>query len=161
LATPFERTRAGPPPAIVVVDDYEDDLFLFKRLLASAAIPHKLLAFTDGAEAIKYFERVASGGVERPCACFLDINMPGYGGFDVLSAMRSNHAHDRLPVIMLSSSDEPRDIAAAARKQAQCYLVKYPPAAELISVLKQAEEFARAKPKHPTVFPTRFNLLAH
>jgi CheY-like chemotaxis protein len=151
---------ATPPSSIVVVDDYDDDIFFFKRLLAATGIKNKLLAFTDGAEAIKYFERVGNGTVDQPCACFLDINMPGYGGFDVLGAMRNNHVHDRLSVIMLSSSDEPRDVALAAKKQAQCYLVKYPPAAELISVLKQAEEFARTRPAKPAVFQTASNLLA-
>src|SRR5439155_3902169 len=97
----------SPAPKLVVVhvDDTEEDIFLFKRLLETVGIPHKLLPFRDGEEAIKYFGRVARGQIARPHACFIDIKMTGYDGFDLLDAIRSSEALDGVSAVVLSSSD--------------------------------------------------------
>src|SRR4051812_21354729 len=102
-----------PAPAmrpIVVVEDNEDDLFVFTRLLATCGIKDPVLPFRNGEEAIRYFGRVANEALDRPLLCFLDIKMPGYTGFDVLDALQASVVFDVVPKIVLSTSDDRRDI---------------------------------------------------
>ena len=132
---------------IVVVDDSEEDFFFIKRLLEKCAVTEPILPFTGGEEAIKYLGRVASGTIEPPLVCFLDIKMPGYTGFDVLDALHASDELDKIPAIMLSSSDDRRDILKAAEKNAQGYLVKYPSADTLRAVIDEARKFPARRGK--------------
>jgi CheY-like chemotaxis protein len=149
-----------PLPVIVLVEDREEDIILFKRLLEKCPVRHSLLPFRDAMEAIKYLGRVASGRVDRPLACFLDITMPGYDGFEVLDAVRASEDLDRVAAIVFSTSDDRRDVLKSAAKGAQCYLVKYPTAAMLSSVLKAAKVFSAHRTSgEEDGFALRANLL--
>jgi CheY-like chemotaxis protein len=132
-------------PAIVIIEDNEEDIFIFTRLLEKAGVTNKILLFRDGAEAIQYFGRVAAGGLDVPLACFVDINMPGYGGFEVLDAIRAGEELDSISVIVFATSDDRRDIVKSASLGAQCYVVKHPTAATIRSLIEEAKKFARQR----------------
>ncbi len=83
-------------------------------------------------------------GAPLPLACFLDVRMPGMNGFDVLRWIRCQHALDDMAVVMLSSSDEPRDLNEANHFGAQCYLSKFPNAAQVVEIVREAERAAEA-----------------
>jgi CheY-like chemotaxis protein len=85
-------------------------------------------------------------GAPDPLACFVDIRMPGMNGFDVLRWIRCQHALDRMPVIMLSSSEEARDLAEARHFGAQCYLAKFPNATQLHDIVIEADRVAASSP---------------
>src|SRR4051812_39528357 len=106
------------PRTVVIVDDNEDDVFLFTRLLQKAGLKDRLMTFGDGQEAIAYLGRVACGQIDRPLVCFIDVKMPACGGFDVLEALRASEELDRVVGIMLSSSDDRRDITKASKSGA-------------------------------------------
>jgi DNA-binding NarL/FixJ family response regulator len=63
-------------------------------------------------------------------------------GFDVLRWIRTQRALDPMPVIMFSSSDDPRDVDGAKELGAQGYLKKYPSVTAMQTVLDEAREFA-------------------
>lgn len=130
---------------VVVFDDSEEDIFMFKRLLERTGAKDPLLLFTDSNEAIKYLGRVASGGLIVPLVCFLDIKMPGYIGFDLLDAFRASEVFDAVAAIMLSSSDDRRDIVKSTAKEAQGYLVKYPSAETLRCMIEEARGYQRKR----------------
>lgn len=147
--------------ALVVIDDSEDDVFLFQRLVRSAEIPNKVLPFCSGEEAIKYFGGVATGSIDPPLACFLDVNMPGCDGFAVLDAIRASDELAGISIIMLSSSDDERDLDRAAKKGAQCYLVKHPSPAAFRAVVEDAKAFsANHATTEAAFFQVTANLLA-
>lgn len=74
--------------------------------------------------------------------------MAAMNGFDVLRWIRSQRALDGVPVLMFSSSDDPRDVDTARELGAQGYLKKYPSATAMQAVLAEAKEFALlASPK--------------
>jgi CheY-like chemotaxis protein len=77
-----------------------------------------------------------------PLVCFLDIKMAAMSGFDVLRWIRGQKPLDAVPVIMFSSSDDPRDVDAAREFGAQGYLKKYPSVPAMQTVLDEAREFA-------------------
>lgn len=136
---PLETTHI-----IVVVDDQKDDIFLLTKRLDKAGVRSRVVPILHGRDAIAYFARAvtADGGVGFPLICFLDVKMPGTGGFDVLEWIRGTRALDSMPVVMLSSSDDSRDITRAARLGAQCYLVKHPSTECLRDAVKHAALFA-------------------
>jgi CheY-like chemotaxis protein len=127
-------------PAIVAVDDTEDDLFILKRLLDKAGVRNPLHVFVSADEAVAYLQRSLEprGGVARPLACFLDVKMPGGSGFDVLKWIRGEPRLDGFPVFMLSTSDDTRDVRKAAKLGASCYLVKHPSEAVMRDLVELA-----------------------
>jgi CheY-like chemotaxis protein len=124
----MESSSASRP--IVVVDDNPDDLFFLKRCLAKANVTNPLAIATDGEEALALLAPFTSddgvGLAGLPLIVFLDLKLPRLPGFGVLEWMRAQPAFSALPVAVLSSSAEPRDISRAYALGAQTYLVKHP-----------------------------------
>lgn len=147
---------------IVVVDDQKDDVFLLTKQLEKAGVRSRVVPILEGRDAMAFFERAATsgGGVSLPLICFLDIKMPGISGFEVLQWIRRNPSLDAMPVIMLSSSEDRRDVTRAAQLGAQCYLAKYPAALCLRETIKHAALFAGGlNPGNIALFRIQGNLL--
>lgn len=112
---------------LLVEDDPEDRILLsdtFRRVAPSLV----LRCARDGEEAIEYLsgrgafaDRTA---FPAPDLVLLDLKLPKRSGFEVLSWIRGSAGHERLTVIVLSSSSEPRDIDQAYALGATSYLVK-------------------------------------
>jgi CheY-like chemotaxis protein len=139
-----------------MVDDEEADRMLFGRLLREAKIDAPSRLFSRGEDFIDALIEVLRGA-PPPLACFVDVRMPGMNGFDVLRWIRCQHSLDGTPVVMLSSSEEARDLNEARHYGAQCYLAKMPTAAQLHEILNEAERVAAASPDHAFNLP--WNLL--
>jgi CheY-like chemotaxis protein len=107
------------------------------KLTKRSGLAFPLKTFSSGEEATAGLKEALDNGV-RILACFLDIKMPGMNGHDVLGWIRSQPALDRVPVIMLSSSDEAQDLRRAAKRGAQCFLKKHPSPEELRAVVEEA-----------------------
>jgi CheY-like chemotaxis protein len=139
-----------------MVDDEEVDRMLFGRLLQQAQLRNPARLFSRGDDLIDALIDVLRGA-PAPLACFVDVRMPGMNGFDVLRWIRCQHALDAMPVVMLSSSEETRDLNEARHFGAQCYLAKFPTAAQLQEIVAEAERLAAASPDHTFKLP--WNLL--
>lgn len=133
---------------ILAVDDDRDDIDLLRLLLRKTGLAHPLQVYRDGDEVVTALTKLVQQSFKaiRPLLCFLDIRMPSMTGHDVLRWIRAQPSLDRLPVVMLSSSEHPRDIQQAAQDGAQCYLTKYPQPAVLKQVVHDAERFAAGTP---------------
>jgi CheY-like chemotaxis protein len=115
-------------PAILYVEDDEDEVFLLRRAFQKANRDYRLSHANRGEEAISYLSgegRYAQRDkFPLPEVLLLDLKMPGANGFDVLSWLRGQSAFKELPVIMLSSSDRPEDLQRAFDLGATSYLNK-------------------------------------
>jgi CheY-like chemotaxis protein len=112
---------------IFVVEDSDDDLFLFRRLLSKAAVSNQVDVATNGQAAIDDLKRIGElGPSETPRLIFLDLKLPLRSGFEVLEWIRSQPAFRGTAVLVLSSSAEARDVKRAFDLGAHGYLVKYP-----------------------------------
>lgn len=133
---------------IVAVDDDGDDADLLRLLLRKAGLPNPLEIYREGEEIIHALSALLHESVNamRPLLCFLDVKMPAMNGHDILRWIRGKPELDRLPVIMLSSSEHPRDVTQAAQGGAQCYLAKYPQPAVLKQVVAEASRFVQGAP---------------
>lgn len=128
---------ADPFP-IFLVEDSDDDLFLFRRLLAKAEITHPLTVATNGQSAIDQLAAkiAANQPADLPRVVFVDLKLPLKSGFEVLEWIRAQPPLRGSAVIILSSSAEVRDVKRAYELGAHGYLVKYPEPAVFRDVLR-------------------------
>jgi CheY-like chemotaxis protein len=114
---------------ILLVEDDLNDIFLVKRAFKMARIQNPLQIVTDGEEAIhylsgqgKYADRAA---FPLPKLIVMDLKMPRLTGFEVLKWVKGdNKPLRRIPIVIVSSSDNPEDVNRAYGLGANAYMVK-------------------------------------
>lgn len=136
------RMNSTLQPLIVAVDDEADDVFFLRHIINKSGLAHRFQAFANGEAAVNGLSALKADAFALPLVCFVDIKMAAMNGFDLLRWIREQRAFDALPVIMFSSSDDPRDVDNARELGAQGYLKKYPSSTDMKSVLEEAREFA-------------------
>lgn len=126
---------------ILLVEDNEDDEFLMKRALKAAGVRNPLYVVRDGEAALDYLmgAGVFANRLEfpYPSLVFLDLKLPYRSGLDILE-WRQQH-QDSYPeaiFIVITSSNEPRDLNRAYRLGASSYIVKPPTGEQLIEIAK-------------------------
>ena len=109
---------------ILVADDDADDIFLLQRAFSKAHLSVNITYVRDGDEAIEFLQAATIAPTSLPKLFFLDLKMPRVDGFEVLEWVRQQPGLKRLPILVLTSSDEPEDINRAYDLGANSYLVK-------------------------------------
>ena len=113
---------------ILLVEDREDDILLVRRAFAKASLQNPLHVVRTGEEAVAYLsgEGKYSNRAEYPLPrlVLLDLKMPGMDGFEVLTWIRRQPGIRALPVVVLTSSSELRDVNRAYQLGANSFFVK-------------------------------------
>ena len=112
---------------ILLVEDNEDDIVLTQRALKKANILNEVTVVRDGIEALEYlrFEGVYEDRKSKhPVVVLLDLNMPRMGGLECLKEIRADSELKCLPVVVLTSSREDRDICESYEFGANSYIQK-------------------------------------
>jgi CheY-like chemotaxis protein len=125
-------------PQVIVVDDDDDDVVLLTRHLRVAGVKNPVLHFRNGGDAFMFLKQFCPPETPRaplPVAMFLDVNMQGLSGFDVLVWARQQVALEPLRIFMLSGANEQWDAKIAAKLGADQYLEKFPEPAVLRDLL--------------------------
>lgn len=119
---------SDPSNTILLVEDNPSDIALTQRALHRAGITVKLVVVEDGQEALDYlFGAGAYAGRDtshQPSLVLLDLKMPKVDGLEVLRRLRADRHTRRLPVIVLTSSKEEQDVAAAYDLGVNSYIRK-------------------------------------
>jgi CheY-like chemotaxis protein len=127
-------------PVILLAEDDEDDVTLFRIAFRKAGIACVLKHVADGDEAIDYLigRGVYSDRAKDPFPAILitDLKMPRVSGFDLLAWIQREFPAGSLPAIVLSVSAEERDRERAARLGAEAYWIKPTGWQELSRLLK-------------------------
>lgn len=113
---------------VLLVEDDINDIFLVKRAFKLAQLQNPLQVATDGEDAIDYL-RGAGKYADRtayplPKLIVMDIKMPRRTGFEVLEWVKHDGVLRRIPIVIVSSSDNPADINRAYELGANAYMVK-------------------------------------
>ncbi len=120
--------RAGAKDKILLVEDNEDDISLTVRAFQQNRIDNEIVIKRDGQEALNYLfsdtDDAHPGSVELPALVLLDINLPKLNGFEVLQQIRGSESTRLLPVVILTTSDEPEDICRGYDLGTNSYLKK-------------------------------------
>src|SRR4029077_18752295 len=128
---------------ILVADDDAQDTMLVKMAVERASLGLKLESVRDGEEAIDYLLGKSRSATRKahpfPKLLLLDLKMPRLNGFDVLDFVRSEPALKQLPIVIFSSSDDPKDIQRAYEGGANSYLCKPHSNEDLSALLKALE----------------------
>lgn len=112
---------------ILLVEDSDADAELTMRALRKAALAHRVVWVKDGQEALDflYSEGAFAGrSSQGPRLVLLDLKLPRLNGIDVLRRIKEDAARKAIPVVMLTSSTEERDIVQSYACGVNSYLVK-------------------------------------
>ena len=102
---------------ILFIDDDEINNFILKEIFESQLNDVKVTFYTEAAQALAYVEALVEGKASpMPDVVFLDIKMPEMDGFDFLDSFEQKGLHEKfqVPIFMLTSSVNQRDISRAA-----------------------------------------------
>jgi CheY-like chemotaxis protein len=112
---------------ILVVDDDEGHTELVRRNLRRGGINNPIVALTMGAQALDYVLRRdahAHRGGGADLLVLLDINMPGLDGVEVLRQIKTDPEARKIPVLMLTTTDDPREINRCYELGCNIYITK-------------------------------------
>jgi CheY-like chemotaxis protein len=108
---------------VLLVEDNPIDVDLTLRAFARRKFLNPINVARDGEEALAWLERWEAGE-PLPLVILLDLKLPRVHGLDVLARWKANPVSQAIPVVVLTSSAEDADIAAAYKLGANSYIVK-------------------------------------
>ena len=117
---------------IFYTDDDKDDQGFFLEIIATINKDYKVIIQNNGQELLESLNNLSL----YPHILFLDINMPGLNGLEILEIIRADKNHKSLPIVMFSTSRDEKTIAKSRELGANFYLPKL----ELFEQLKKSIE---------------------
>lgn len=113
--------------SILIVEDSDEDFAALTRAMNKARFTNPIYRCEDGEEALDYLYHEREYEEElapRPSLIVLDLNLPGTDGRDVLAALKQDSDLRAIPIIIFSTSSNPKDIEACYRHGISGYIVK-------------------------------------
>jgi CheY-like chemotaxis protein len=130
---------------ILVAEDDDNDVLLLLRALKKIEVADAVNVCRDGMEALDYLQGCGEYADRQkypfPNVIITDLKMPRKGGMEVLRWLREHPECHVIPVIVLSASNQYRDVSEAYRQGANCYLKKPSSFEELRQLLKALFDF--------------------
>ena len=129
---------------VLLVEDNSDDVILTIRAFKKSGFPHEIVVARDGMEALEYlFGKSASSPIGHglPTLVLLDLQLPRAGGLEVLQRIRASKRTHLLPVVILTTSTEDRDLTEGYALGANSYLRKPVDFTEFLEVVRRIEEY--------------------
>ena len=111
------------PRPILLVEDNPQDLDLTLRAFKRRNLANPVQVARDGQEALDFIPRWEAGETS-PLVVLLDLKLPRVDGLEVLRLLRATPVSATLPVVVLTSSSEDRDVRTAYQLHANSYIVK-------------------------------------
>ncbi|GAC1552615.1 MAG: response regulator [Beijerinckiaceae bacterium] len=112
---------------IVMVEDDDGHARLIEKNIRRAGVNNEIIAFSDGTSALEYI--LGSDGSGEPSArrhllILLDLNLPDMTGVDILAKVKANRHTRRSPVVILTTTDDQREIQRCYDLGANVYITK-------------------------------------
>jgi two-component system response regulator len=126
---------ASEPKTILLVEDNADDEQLTLRAMRQSEVPNIIRVARDGAEALDHLFAIPNGRL--PDLILLDLKLPKVSGLEVLQKLRNDPRTRSLPVVVLTSSDEEKDIVESYNLGANSYIRKPVDFDEFIDAVRQ------------------------
>ena len=130
---------------ILLAEDDPDDVLLTNIALRKARLANPLQVVRDGEEALMYLSGESRfADRERyplPILLLLDLNMPKLNGFQVLEWLRKQSELSRLPIAVMTSSDDDPYVKRAYELGADSYLIKPPDAEALLALVQRLHAY--------------------
>lgn len=130
------------PATILLGEDNPADVYLIRQALQEHDIECNLEVASHGGEMIAALTKPRE---RLPDLIILDLNLPRYDGLEVLKSLRENTTLQGIPVVILTSSDSPRDRVAASSFGADCYIRKPSKLDEFMAIGKTLQSLLNRK----------------
>jgi len=128
----------GTISPILLVEDNPMDVDLTKRALARHRVANPVVVARDGEEALAYLPRWEAGE-SLPVVILLDLHLPKVDGLQVLRRIKSHPQFCTIPIVVLTTSSEDRDMQTAYQLGANSYIVKSVDFDKFMQVAEQIE----------------------
>jgi CheY-like chemotaxis protein len=119
---------------VLFADDDENDTYFFRLALEQASVSNLLITFTSGKGVIDYLEPAT---YPLPSLLVLDLKMPRVSGFDVLQWLITRPSLRKIPVVILSASQQEEDIQKALALGATEYRVKPNNHSQMVTLVRE------------------------
>ena len=129
------------PVRILLVEDSSDDVLLTRKALKGARIANELHVASDGEEAMCYLRDELDAACPRPDLVLLDLNLPKKDGREVLEEIKGDEALRQIPVVVLTTSAEERDVVRAYDSHVNAYVTKPLRFEDFIEAVRSIESF--------------------
>jgi DNA-binding response OmpR family regulator len=129
---------------ILMVEDDEKDVELSLTALEDYNLVNEVVVAHDGEEALDYLYcrgAYETRGGESPAVMLLDLKLPKVDGLEVLKQVKSNETLRMIPVVVLTSSKEERDMVASYKLGVNAYVVKPVDFHEFVNAIKELGVF--------------------
>jgi CheY-like chemotaxis protein len=128
------------PITILLADDSEDDRFLTREALAESLVVNRLHEVEDGEELMDYLQRRGKyadvNASPRPGLILLDLNMPRKSGREALEEIKNDPALRRIPVIVLTTSNDEADVINSYDLGVSSFITKPVTFEALVEIMK-------------------------
>lgn len=125
---------------LLVAEDSDEDFVTLQRLMLQMQVQNPIYRCPDGDSVLDFLDRVGnpdgSETAPRPSVILLDLNLPGTDGRDVLEQLKQDQIYREIPIVVFTTSSNPRDIEFCYQKGANGYLIKPMGAHELQRTLQ-------------------------
>jgi len=139
MSVPF---YGGRPIEILLVEDIADEAERTMDVLREGRVRNRVHWVENGEEAIAFLRRQGSyAGKPRPDLILLDIKMPRMNGHEVLAIVKEHPDWRRIPVVIMTSCEDEKDIHLAYDHHANCYVTKPIDMDQFIEAVRSIEDF--------------------
>jgi chemotaxis family two-component system response regulator Rcp1 len=137
-----DRFKVSRPAEILLVEDSHDDVELTREGFNRANLSVKLHHVDNGEKCMAFLRKQGPYALApTPDIILLDLNMPVMSGREVLEQIVADPALSRLPVVVLSTSEEERDILEMYRLRCSSYIVKPVDFRQFLHVIQQLNDY--------------------
>jgi len=121
-------TAIEQPPLLLVIEDSNEDFEAFQRYVRRSPLTIPIYRCVDGDDALAFLYRTGRyadpQSAPRPGLILLDLNLPGADGREVLRNIKQDETLKLIPVVIFTTSNNPKDIEACYRQGVNSYIVK-------------------------------------
>jgi two-component system, chemotaxis family, response regulator Rcp1 len=145
------RIQGVSEAEILLVEDSPSDIGLLRETLRGTGITSRLHVVRDGCDALAFLDREPPyASAPRPDIILLDLNLPLLGGRGVLQIVKEDEDLAQIPIIVLTTSENERDVMSTYALHANCYLTKPVDFAQFAETIQSTLEYWLTVTKLPS-----------
>jgi len=142
LSSPMMNATRDHMIEILLVEDSPDDADLTVDALRDGRVRNHISVVEDGVEAMAFLRREGKHArAPRPDLILLDLNLPRKNGFEVLTEIKEDPDLRRIPVVIMTTSEDEKYVLKAYNLRANCYVTKPVDVEQFIRVVRSIEDF--------------------
>ncbi len=127
---------------ILLIEDNPGDIRLTKEALKDSKLKNNLSVTTNGVDALAFLRgQDQYTGAPRPGIILLDLNLPKMDGREVLAEIKDDDKLKRIPVVILTTSEDEKDVFTTYDLHANCYITKPVDLDRFVEIVKTIEGF--------------------